>query len=77
MKGNNDKEKAKRHCWWNYVEVLAGGVFDGRKVGHPHSCVLASRDPRDWCHCISLSGRRKGVNTRDVVMYREKGEGLG
>ena len=45
------------------VELSGGSVgrrvLDGRKVGQPHSCVIASRDPRDWCHCISLSGRRK------------------
>lgn len=41
-------------------EVLAGGLFDGRKVGQPHSCVSEPRDPRDLCQCISLSERKVG-----------------
>lgn len=50
------------------MEVLAFRVFCGRKVGQPHSFGLLSRDTRDLCHCISLSGRRKGEKhqRRDV-----------
>lgn len=42
-----------KKCW--QAGCWMAGKWDN------HSCFPVSRDPRDWCHCISLSARIKGV----------------
>lgn len=48
-------------------EVLAGGMFDGRKVGQLHSCVLASRDPPRLVSLYFIVREKTGSETLETL----------
>lgn len=55
-----------KKCW-------QAGCCDGGKVGQPHSCVLASRDPpKIGVTVFYCQGEEREGNTGDVVMCRER-----
>lgn len=48
-------------------EVLAGGMFDGRKVGQLHSCALASRDPPRLVSLYFIVREKTGSETLETL----------
>lgn len=74
MKGEGRKKKGKAVL---LVELSVGrrGCRMAGKWSSRTAVFGASRDPRDWCHCIHCQGEERERNIRDIVMYREKERG--